>query len=128
MLTVDMVSGEMCSAAPFSVGFNHQQVTVPTVAKWRRDGERWRENSPEHQCGNRVINYLRRRPWYRENLGALADLCLPSLLAHQGVRSGQSNLGDPAGRKQEGHFVCTHFKAIPCMCDKGNMVAADEFH
>lgn len=32
-----MVSGEMCSAAPFSVGFNHQQVTVPTVEGQRRE-------------------------------------------------------------------------------------------
>lgn len=93
-------------------------------AKGIRNGKRRRENSLEHQQGNKVINYLHRRPCYRENLGALADLCLPSLLAHQAVQSGQSNLGDPAGRKQKGHFVHTVLKAVPWMCNKGKMVTA----
>lgn len=93
-----MVSEEMCSAVqsvPLSLGFSQQQVTVATVEGREVEGKRAGD-----QGGNGVINYLHCRPCHRENLGARANLGLPSLLAHQGVQSGQSNLDDPVGRKQ----------------------------
>lgn len=104
LLIVDIVSEEIalqCSMF-FSMGLSQHYVTVvrpvATVEGREVEGE-W----PSDQRGTGVINYLHCRPCHRENLGARANLGLPSLLAHRGVRSGRSNLGDPVGGKQ----MCT---------------------
>lgn len=93
-------------------------------AKGIRNTKMWRVNNPDNQRGSEVIIYLHCRPCHRENLGVLADLCLPSLLAHQVVQSGRSNLGDPAGRKKKVTLCTQTSKLFSCMCDKDKTVTA----
>lgn len=93
---------ELCTAY-FSDSYSSASDWRPCATTEGQEGERI--NVPMER-----INYLHRRLCHQGNLGARANLGLPSLLAHQRVLPGPSTLDDPVGQKQlkiTATFLCS---------------------